>query len=72
MSEALQRTTERVSDLMDKILSNFKAGAKITVLVRAPENPNADFCLTSDDLDEVIAMVQRRKGKPTPPTVHAE
>ncbi|MBD8665262.1 hypothetical protein IFT59_18640 [Rhizobium sp. CFBP 8752] len=53
---------------MDKILTNFKSGSKITVLVRAPGKPNADFCLTDDDLDEVIAMVRRRKGEAPPQT----
>lgn len=69
MSELLQRAAERVQDSMDEILTNFKPGAKITVLVRAPDKPTADFCMTSDDLEEVIAMVQRRKGAaPSPET----
>tara|TARA_R110002012_G_C11673164_1_gene613298 strand:+ start:9819 stop:10046 length:228 start_codon:yes stop_codon:yes gene_type:complete len=67
MSDLLQRAAERVQDSMDEILANFKPGAKITVLVRTPDKPNADFCMTSDDLDEVIAMVQRRKGDTPPP-----
>lgn len=46
---------------MDEILTNFKPGAKITVLVRTPGKPNADFCLTSDDLEEVADMVKRRQ-----------
>lgn len=61
MQEALQRACERVQDSMDEILTNFKAGAKITVLVRSPDNPNADFCMTNDDPDEMIAMVHRLK-----------
>lgn len=69
MSELLQRAAERVQDSMDAILTNFKPGAKITVLVRTPDKPTADFCMTSDDLEEVIAMVQRRKGDtPSPET----
>lgn len=71
MSELLQRAAERLQDSMDDILSNFKAGAKITVLVRTPGKPTADFCMTDDDLDEVIAMVQRRKGE-APPQPRAE
>lgn len=64
---SIHEATQRVADCMDQILTNFKDGAKITVLVRYPEKPNADFCLTDDDLDEVIAMVQRRKdGTPSP------
>ena len=69
MTDLLQRAAERVQDSMDEILANFKPGAKITVLVRTPDKPTADFCMTSDDLDEVIAMVQRRKGEaPSPPS----
>ena len=70
MTDALQRTTERVQDSMDEILANFIAGVKITVLVRSPDNPDADFCMTSDDLDEVIAMVRRRKGENPSPSSH--
>lgn len=72
MTELLQRAAERVQDSMDDILSNFKAGAKITVLVRFPDRPTGDFCMTDDDLDEVIAMVKRRKGDAPPPSDHVE
>lgn len=65
---SIHEATQRVADCMDKILTNFKSGSKITVLVRAPGKPNADFCLTDDDLDEVIAMVRRRKGEAPPQT----
>lgn len=61
MSEKLRRTQQIVSDCMDDILSCFKAGMKITVLVRNPENPESDFCMTDDDLDQVVAMIKRRK-----------
>jgi hypothetical protein len=64
--DLLQRAAERVQDSMDEILANFKPGAKITVLVRTPGKPTADFCMTDDDLDEVIAMVHRRKGENPP------
>lgn len=65
---SIHEATQRVADCMDQILTNFKDGANITVLVRYPEKPNADFCLTDDDLDEVIAMIQRRKGEAPPQT----
>jgi hypothetical protein len=61
MSLHLQQVMEEVQDRMDAIVAYFKPGAKITVLVRHPGKPTADFCLTDDDLDEVAAMVQRRK-----------
>lgn len=71
MTDLLQRAAERVQDSMDEILANFKPGAKITVLVRTPDKPTADFCMTSDDLDEVLAMVQRRKGETPSPQPNA-
>ncbi|MDQ0135719.1 hypothetical protein J2T08_003640 [Neorhizobium galegae] len=61
MNALLQMGAEDVQEHMDAILAHFKPGAKITVLVRHPGMPTADFCMTSDDLDEVAAMVQRRK-----------
>jgi hypothetical protein len=61
MNALLQKVAEDVQDHMDAILANFKPGAKITVLVRTPGKPTANFCMTSDELDEVAAMVQRRK-----------
>ena len=51
-----------VSRRMDEILEIFKPGAKITVLVRSPGFPDRDFCLTSDDLGEAIAMLERRRA----------
>lgn len=64
--DILQRVCVRVQDSMDEILTNFSGEAKITVLVRTPGKPTADFCMTSDDLDEVLAMVHRRKGDVPP------
>jgi hypothetical protein len=63
MSDLLQQAAENVQARMDEILTNFKTGAKITVLVRTVGKPTADFCMTNDDLSEVLAMVHRRKGE---------
>lgn len=49
MSNRLAEVRQAVSEHMDSILSNFKAGAKITVLVRTPSNNEADFVLTNDE-----------------------
>ncbi len=51
-----------VSYHMDEILGCFKPGRKITVAVRSPGKPDQDFVMTSDDLDEVIAMLARRNA----------
>lgn len=65
--ERLQRAMECAQNCMDEILTHFKPGAKITLLVRRPGNNNADFCMSSDNLEEVMAMVCRRKDAASPP-----
>lgn len=62
MSTKLEIVQGMVSDCMDQMLTNFKPGAKITVLIRVPGKDEADFLMTSDDLDDVIDAVQRRKA----------
>jgi hypothetical protein len=57
---AVQDVSEQVADHMSAILAFFKSGARITVLVRTPGMPTADFVLTSDDLPEAIAALTRR------------
>jgi hypothetical protein len=44
---------------MDEIARLFLPGAKVTVLVRRPDDPEADVLCTSDDLPELLAMVER-------------
>lgn len=58
---ALQDTASIVAGHMDAIVTRFKPGVKITVLVRTPGHPTRDFCMSDDDMDEVISMAQRRK-----------
>lgn len=64
MSEKLVIAAENVGQHMDAILSNFLPGAKITVLVRRPGEPERDFMMTDDDPLEAIAMIQRRTSAP--------
>ena len=61
MKPDLAEVQAYVSDKMDNILGCFKAGCKITVLVRVPDMPTADFMMTSDEIPEVIAMLERRQ-----------
>ena len=58
----LEFVTEKVADRMDQILTHFKPGAKITVLVRTPGNDEADFCPSNDDIVQAIAALQRRQA----------
>lgn len=49
---------------LDSILRLFKPGAKITLIVRRDGEPEQDFLLTDDDLDEVSTALDRAKGRP--------
>lgn len=62
MSIDIKITGRQVSHYMERIQRLFKAGSKITVLVRNPSvQGDADFLLTDDDLTEVLKAVERRK-----------
>ena len=52
---------------MEAILREFKPGAKITVVVRAADDPQGlrDFVLSNDTIDDAIAVLQRRKTDPS-------
>jgi hypothetical protein len=64
MNEKLILLRERMSNHMDAIMSMFKPGAKITVVVRSPGYGDADVIMGDDDFDEVIASIQRAKARP--------
>jgi hypothetical protein len=59
----LEETAEYISGKMDDIKRQFRPDAKITVAVRIPNEPEQDFILTDDDLNEVIIMIERRQRK---------
>jgi len=49
---------------MDRILTLFKPGAKITVIVRSPNIPgDTDFIMTNDDLTEARYALQRQQER---------
>ena len=61
MTDPLAAVSANVAQHMNYILKSFKPGAKITVIVRAPNYPERDFMLTSeDDLNEAKAVIERR------------
>lgn len=61
--DALARAAEHVSACMDEILTAFKPGGKITVLVRREGEPTQDFMLTSDTFPEIRAMLDRCEAR---------
>lgn len=61
--QQLQRLAELCSDRMNEISSHFVPGAQVTLLVRIQGKPNADFVMSNDDHDQLIAMLQRTKDR---------
>jgi hypothetical protein len=60
----LAETQEKVADHLDEIKRYFKAGAKVTIFVRFPDDPEGrkDFVMGDDDLLEVMNMAARRRA----------
>lgn len=58
----IEQVQDEVAGHMDKIKAMFKPGHKITVLVRAPNDPEGrmDFMMGDDEPQEVMNMVARR------------
>lgn len=61
LAQRLQYIAADCSDHMSAVAKHFKAGAEVTLIVRAPGYPERDFMLTNDNLDEVAAVIERRK-----------
>lgn len=62
MSPKMQVAMRIVSEHLDAIQRTvFKedAGMKLTFIARDPANPEADFLLTEDDLDQVAEVLIR-------------
>lgn len=62
MSPKMQRAMRVVSTHLDAIQREvFKAdaGMKLTFIARDPNNPEADFLLSEDDLDQVAEVLIR-------------
>lgn len=62
MTDRLSEVQAFVAERMDEVITQFKPGVKITVVVRAPGYDERDFLMTDDAIDDVIALLQRRKA----------
>lgn len=49
--------------LMRHIEPIFKRGTEFTLIARTPGMPEADVLVTSDNLDEVAALIKRSKAR---------
>jgi hypothetical protein len=57
----VQHVGDRIAEQMEQISKMFKAGAKITVMVRHPERPGADLLVSDDTFNGMLAIIRRRK-----------
>ena len=49
--------------LMQHVEPIFKRGTQFTLIARTPGMPEADVLVTSDDLNEVAALIERSKER---------
>ena len=62
-SEVTVRMGNQIADMLDRIGTFFQPGVKLTLLARTVGNPEADLLVTSDDLDEVRAAIERSQAR---------
>jgi hypothetical protein len=60
-SPLVQHVGDRVAQHLAEIAQMFKAGAKLTVLVRHPGNPDADMLVSDDSFNGMLGIIRRRK-----------
>jgi hypothetical protein len=60
-SHAVQLVRNRCLEHLDEIGSLFKDGAKITLIVRRPSDPEQDFMLTNDTIEGAMEALERSK-----------
>lgn len=67
MTSKMQAAMRIVAEHLDEIRQEvFKpdAGMKFTFIARDPTNPEADFLVSEDDLDEVAKLIARSSQRP--------
>lgn len=62
MSDVLDQLHDDLSRDLHRIKKRFKPGVKVTLVIRRPDNVEADVVIGDDDLNETIATIQRRFG----------
>lgn len=59
----LYSTQVECDSYLNKIGKLFTPDCKITLIVRKPDNDNADFVMTIDELDKVSELIERTKQR---------
>lgn len=61
-NDKLRRAYDAIGELLNEAAMLFKPGVKITFIARRPGQPDQDFVMTADDLEEAIAALRRRQA----------
>lgn len=65
MTDKLENAMRIIGEHMAEMENVFKPGMKLTFIARDPNNPEADFLMTSDeDLPAVIDVLKRSESRP--------
>lgn len=62
--EQLEQLRSVLTEGLAGIARFFKPGARLTLIVRRPDDTEADVIVTADDLDEVVDVIRRRQRGP--------
>lgn len=72
LAAAMRRTTPEewaeemrlnIATRMAEIADMFLPGAKVTVLVRRPQDDRADICVSDDEYSDMIALIRRCEAR---------
>ena len=63
----INRVREEVDRHLDALESWFLPECKLTFIMRKPGNDDADLVITVDDIDELIAVLERTKTREAMP-----
>ena len=62
-TEAVERLHDDLSNDLDGIKKRFKAGVRVTLVVRVPGEPDQGTVIGDDDLEEAVGQIRHLQAK---------
>lgn len=62
-AEVMESVRVKIATRMSEIARLFVPGVTVTVLIRYPTDDRADVCVTDDEIQNLIAMLQRCQAR---------
>lgn len=64
MSEFESRLNNKLGLILQHhVAPIFKAGTRLTIIARTPDNNEADVLVSDDDIDSILALLERSKSR---------